>query len=103
MSKPEFVDGLKRIFDWTTKNWKLIAVAGAGLLALNIAGTAATLFKICCVLLIDHEDLEGEATFVLAESFTLVSFVTSDAACSPSTISIRLNKARSSGVFAFCF
>ena len=46
MSKPEFVDGLKRIFDWTTKNWKLIAVAGAGLLALNIAGTAATLLKI---------------------------------------------------------
>jgi len=50
MSKPEFVDGLKRVFDWTTKNWKLIAVAGAGLLALNIAGTAATLLKIAGVM-----------------------------------------------------
>ena len=50
MSKPEFVDGLKRIFDWTTKNWKLIAVAGAGLLSLNILGTAATLLKIAGVL-----------------------------------------------------
>ena len=50
LSKPEFIDGLKNVFDWTTKNWKLIAVAGAGLLSLNIAGTAATLFKIASVM-----------------------------------------------------
>ena len=46
ISKPEFVDGLKQVFDWATKNWKLIAIAGAGLLALNIAGTATTLLTI---------------------------------------------------------
>ena len=50
LSKPEFVDGLKRVFDWATKNWKLIAIAGAGLLALNIAGTAATLLQIAGVM-----------------------------------------------------
>ena len=46
LSKPEFVDGLKKVFDWTTKNWKLIAVAGAALVGLKIAGVAATLLKI---------------------------------------------------------
>jgi len=39
MSKPEFVDGLKRVFDWTTKNWKLIAGVGVTLVGLNILGS----------------------------------------------------------------
>ena len=50
MSKPEFVDGLKRIFDWTTKNWKLIAGIGGTLIALNILGSAKTLFTIAKIL-----------------------------------------------------
>lgn len=46
MSKPEFVDGLKNIFDWTTKNWKLIAGVGATLVGLNLLGSLGVLLGI---------------------------------------------------------
>ncbi len=46
MSKPEFVDGLKNIFDWTTKNWKLIAGVGATLVGLNLLGGLGVLLGI---------------------------------------------------------
>ena len=51
MSKPEFVDGLKRVFDWTTKNWKLIAGVGATLVGLNILGSLGVFLNISKVLL----------------------------------------------------
>ena len=46
MSKPEFVDGLERIFNWTTKNWKLIAGVGATLVGLNLLGSLGVLLTI---------------------------------------------------------
>ena len=46
MSKPEFVDGLKRVFDWTTKNWKLIAGVGATLVGLNLLGSLGALLGV---------------------------------------------------------
>ena len=39
MSKPEFVQSIKGIFEWTTKNWKGLLIAAGSLLALNLVGS----------------------------------------------------------------
>lgn len=36
-------EGIKSVFDWTTKNWKLVAAIGGGLLALKLLGTVKLL------------------------------------------------------------
>lgn len=36
-------EGIKRVFDWTTKNWKLVAAIGGGLLALKLLGAVKLL------------------------------------------------------------
>ena len=36
--------GIKNVFDWTTKNWKLVAAIGGGLLALKLLGAVKLLF-----------------------------------------------------------
>ena len=36
-------EGIKSVFDWTTKNWKLVATIGGGLLALKLLGTVKLL------------------------------------------------------------
>ena len=36
-------EGIKSVFDWTTKNWKLVATIGGGLLALKFLGTVKLL------------------------------------------------------------
>ena len=37
-------EGIKNVFDWTTKNWKLVAAIGGGLLALKLLGIVKLLF-----------------------------------------------------------
>ena len=37
-------EGIKSVFDWTTKNWKLVAAIGGGLLALKLLGIVKLLF-----------------------------------------------------------
>ena len=39
-------EGIKRVFDWTTKNWKLVATIGGGLVLLNFLGAARTLLSL---------------------------------------------------------
>ena len=43
-------EGIKNIFDWTTKNWKLVAAIGGGLLLFNFLGTAKTLLSVAKVM-----------------------------------------------------
>ena len=44
-------EGIKRVFDWTTKNWKLVATIGGGLVLLNFLGAARTLLSLGKIML----------------------------------------------------
>jgi len=52
LSKPEFVQGIQNVFNWTTKNWKVIAGIGATLAGLKIFGVVSTLFGIAKTILL---------------------------------------------------
>ena len=64
-------EGIKNIFDWTTKNWKLVAAIGGGLLLLNFLGTAKTLLSLGKIML----GFVFSKPFLLATAFVAPAFL----------------------------
>ena len=64
-------EGIKNIFDWTTKNWKLVAAIGGGLLLLNFLGTAKTLLSLGKIML----GFVFSKPFLLAAAFIAPAFL----------------------------
>ena len=64
-------EGIKNIFDWTTKNWKLVAAIGGGLLLLNFLGTAKTLLSLGKIML----GFVFSKPFLLATAFIAPAFL----------------------------
>ena len=64
-------EGIKNIFDWTTKNWKLVAAIGGGLLLLNFLGAAKTLLSLGKVML----GFVFSKPFLLATAFIAPAFL----------------------------
>ena len=63
--------GIKNIFDWTTKNWKLVAAIGGGLLLLNFLGAAKTLLSLGKIML----GFVFSKPFLLATAFIAPAFL----------------------------
>ena len=64
-------EGIKNVFDWTTKNWKLVAAIGGGLLLLNFLGTAKTLLSLGKIML----GFVFSKPFLLATAFVAPAFL----------------------------
>ena len=64
-------EGIKNVFDWTTKNWKLVAAIGGGLLLLNFLGTAKTLLSLGKIML----GFVFSKPFLLAAAFIAPAFL----------------------------
>ena len=64
-------EGIKNVFDWTTKNWKLVAAIGGGLLLLNFLGAAKTLLSLGKVML----GFVFSKPFLLATAFIAPAFL----------------------------
>ena len=64
-------EGIKNIFDWTTKNWKLVAAIGGGLVLLNFLGTAKTLLSLGKIML----GFVFSKPFLLATAFVAPAFL----------------------------
>ena len=64
-------EGIKNIFDWTTKNWKLVAAIGGGLLLLNFLGAAKTLLSLGKIML----GFVFSKPFLLATAFIAPAFL----------------------------
>lgn len=64
-------EGIKNVFDWTTKNWKLVAAIGGGLVLLNFLGTAKTLLSLGKIML----GFVFSKPFLLATAFVAPAFL----------------------------
>lgn len=64
-------EGIKRVFDWTTKNWKLVAAIGGGLVLLNFLGAARTLLSLGKIM----SAFVFSTPFLLATSFIAPLFL----------------------------
>ena len=64
-------EGIKNVFDWTTKNWKLVAAIGGGLVLLNFLGAAKTLLSLGKIML----GFVFSKPFLLATAFIAPAFL----------------------------
>ena len=67
----KFQEGLRTVFDWTTKNWKLISAIGGGLLALKLFGTVNTLVGLAGLLkaIVFNPIFIGAAAFLISSQY----------------------------------